>query len=97
MSALDELRKLDDVASPGPWTVDPPSSLLGSVQQYLGDFISGDVPNQARAANAQLAALSHLLRPMAEALIASDECVMIENHDECGRCAVFAQLEDALK
>ncbi len=49
-------------------------------------------------AHHKLALLAHsYLLPALEVVVASDECVMIENHDECKRCAVLAKLEDALK
>ncbi len=66
---LADLDALLAKASPLPWGVDPPWSLVGGVKQYLGDFASGDVPNQAREANAAYAALAvNHLRPLVAAL-----------------------------
>ncbi len=73
MTALDELRKLDDAAR------------LGAV--------GTPTARQVIEARAKLAALSHLLRPMAEALEEAGECCGGRH----GVREVLAQLEEALK
>ena len=55
------------------------------------------MPPSERRANAKLAALANHLLPLAEALEASDECVMIENHDDCSRCKALKALQEALE
>lgn len=106
--SLDNLRKLDAAASPGPWWNES-----GVIHAQQGDVhpLSYDSPNLDN--NAQLAALSHLLLPAMEAL---EDVVPIaesgltcwysefssdaspEETDALDRAAaVLAQLDEALK
>ena len=70
MTVLNKLRELDAAASPGPWIAAVLSTGDGSGQVMISDaknapvfFVVDQSPD-----NAQLAALSHLLLPTAEAL-----------------------------
>ena len=102
---LDKLRELDAAASAGPWRVvrsypepdQPRYEVLGDGDATLA--VSGYIE-----ANAQLAALSHLLLPAFEAL---EECIIqVEGFVEDGQGendasvlgnSVLAQLEEALR
>ena len=54
-------------------------------------------PDCSCAGCESLTALATHVLPLAEALVASDECVMIENHDDCLRCAALKALQEALE
>ena len=121
---LDNLRKLDAAASPGPWygderyVVGSPKWGRTQVRNRRGGETIGqmgyndETTKQEREADAQLAALSHHILPLAEALDKSlcwhqeaevsshngecfDDDVSCEGRP-CGRCAVLAQLKEAL-
>ena len=115
MSALDELRELDDAASPGPLSTEkrepghvcvraPETGIVFcAVQREPEDF-------EMNEANAERAGLAHLLRPAFEALEKPERCLRQPDDETClgmseanqrwsglcDRCAVFAQLEEAL-
>ncbi len=85
MTALDELRKLDDAATPGPWVAQ--EALDGwdieDVAQFPCCESWGEDKEQRKAQgkhNAQLASLSHLLRPAFEALLGE---LPINGRGEC--------------
>ena len=104
--ALDKLRKLEEAASPGPWTVGEGYGarvLFPSVPEARPGWDMTDSPLaiDMTDANAQLAALSHLLRPAFEAL---EKLTMLDMeggeemlHAVGGGMAVLASLEAALK
>ncbi len=109
MTALDKLRKLDDAASPGPretqggYNKGKPCKRCGAAP-IVTQF--GVLCASCKRANAQLAALSHLLRPMAEALenapceVTGKLSRRLGDHGAemyCTRCAVLAKLEEALR
>ena len=104
--ALAKLRRLDDAASPGPLRVSG-NTVLSQSGDHIIHAYGGQDDGES---DAQRAALAHLLRPAFEALEKPERCLRQPDDETClgmseanqrwsglcDRCAVFAQLEEAL-
>ena len=80
-TVLDKLRELDAAASPGPWRMDwgTRDELPGILSIHLLEVDTSNL--STNFANAQLAALSHLILPLAEALEGLDSCAKWDGGD----------------
>ena len=85
--ALDKLRRLDNAASPGPLRVNG-NTVLSQSGDHIIHAYGGQDDGEA---NAQLAALAHLLRPAFEALLGE---LPINGRGECAMCAAGSVPDD---